>query len=121
MAKIFQTIIVVLLIALVATFIVSAVSLQSKTDKILTTYAARREELAARQLQIQDMIVALNSTMQTEAVNQQALATELGVKINNTVVAPPVVVPTTPVVSTPVQQTPPPVVTQPIRRVTRAS
>jgi len=132
MTKIFNAIIVVLMIALIATFIVSAVSLQSKTDKILSTYAARREELSTRQQQIQDMIVSLNSTLQTEVIKQQVIATQLGIKVNNTAITPSansvltpppaVVSQPTPIVSTPVPQpvvTPPPV-TMPTRR-TRAS
>jgi hypothetical protein len=123
MAKILNTIIVMIMIALIATFIVSALSLQSKTDKILSTYSARREELAARQQQIQDMIVSLNSTLQAEMTNQQAIASDLGIKINSTISAPQPsqpVVNTNPVVSNPPPQ--PPVVTQPTPRIiTRAS
>jgi hypothetical protein len=107
------------MIILIATFVVSALSLQNKTDKILSTYAVRREELAARQLQIQDMIISLNSTLQAEMMQQQAIATELGIKINNTITTP-ANTPATPIASTP---TPSPIVVpQPVRRViTRAS
>jgi len=132
MSKILNGIIVVVMIALIATFVVSAVSIQSQTTNILSTYAARREELATRQQQIQDMILTLNATLQNEMINQQAIATELGIQVNNTnitppvnsVTAPPVIVPTTPVVSTPVQQpvvTPTPVSQPVVVRRTRAS
>ena len=131
MTKTFNIIITVVMIILVAAFIVSAISLQSKTDQILSTYSARREELAAKQLQIQDMIVALNSTLQSEIGKQNVIATRLGTKVNTTVSTPQPVInqPTPPpVVTNPAPQPvvtqptpPPPVVYQPPPRVTRAS
>jgi len=136
MTKILNAIIVVIMIALIATFIVSALSLQSQTDQVLSTYSARREELAARQQQIQDMIVSLNSTFQSAVSQQQALSTEIqkmGVQVNTTLITPSMNVPSAPVavaqqpaVSTPVVQTPAaPIVASPTpprsRVVTRAS
>jgi len=137
MTKILNTIIVVIMIALIATFVVSALSLQNKSNNILTTYAARREELAAKQQQIQDMIVSLNSTFQAAVSQQQALSSEiqtLGAPINTSLITPSMNVPavpqvpsiqqSTPAVMTPVAQAPPApvVVTQPTRRVvSRAS
>ena len=124
MAKLINTIIVAVMILLIATFVVSALSLQSKTDKVLTAYSARSEELATKQQQIQDMIISLNSTLQSQMEAQQVIATQLGVKLNTTVPAP-VVQPSQPVSTpTPVVSTPPPQpvpTPQPMRRVTRAS
>jgi len=138
MAKVLNAIIVVVMIVLISTFIVSALSLQNKTDQILSTYSAKRDDLAARQQQIQDMIVSLNSTFQAAVSQQQSLSTEIqnmGVQVNTTLITPsmnvpiaptaPVVnsQPSAPVVSTPVAQAPaaPVVVSQPVRRVSRAS
>jgi hypothetical protein len=130
MTKIVNTIIGIILIALIATFIVSAVSLQGKTDTILSAYAARREELAGQQQRIQDMIAALNSTLQSEITRQQAVAAQLGIQTNNTASSPqpPISQPTptvvTPTPTTPAPQVPAapaPVVYQPSPRVTRAS
>jgi len=138
MAKVLNAIIVVVMIALIATFIVSALSLQNKTDQILSTYSAKRDDLAARQQQIQDMIVSLNSTFQAAVSQQQSLSTEIqnmGVQVNTTLITPSMNVPiaptasvvnsqpSAPVVSTPVAQAPaaPVVVSQPVRRVSRAS
>jgi hypothetical protein len=120
MTKIFNAIIVVIMIALIATFIVSAMAMQTKTNNILTAYSARREELAGRQQQIQDMIVSLNSTLQSEIANQRVLANELGVKINETVSAPKPVVNTTTTTTKPVV-IPSPVVSTPKPRVTKPS
>jgi uncharacterized protein YxeA len=130
MTKILNAIIVVIMIALVATFIISAMSLQSRTDSILSTYSARREELAARQQQIQDMILSLNSTVQQEMGKQQALTnqiTTLGNQINSSIVAAasaPIVTPTAPTAPTPAFKatTSPTVISRPAPRVvTRAS
>ena len=119
MAKLINTIIVAVMILLIATFVISALSLQSKTDKVLTTYSARREELATKQQQIQDMIVSLNSTLQSQMEAQQVIATQLGVKLNTTIPAP-VVQPSQPVSTpAPVVSTPPPQpvpTPQPMRR-----
>jgi uncharacterized protein YxeA len=119
MTKILNTIIIIVMIALIATFVVTAISLQNKTNQVLTQYSARREELATRQQQIQDMIVSLNSTLQAETIKQQEIAAQLGVQINTTAITPLVTVPTTPVASTPTPQAP--VIPQPRPRVTRAS
>jgi len=119
MAKLINTIIVAVMILLIATFVVSALSLQSKTDKVLTAYSARSEELATKQQQIQDMIVSLNSTLQSQMEAQQVIATQLGVKLNTTIPAP-VVQPSQPVSTpAPVVSTPPPQpvpTPQPMRR-----
>lgn len=120
MTKIFNTIIVMIMIALVATFIISAISLQDKTDKILSTYSARREELAGRQQQIQDMISSLNSTLQSEIEKQQAIATQLDIKINETASAPKPGINQNTTVSTPVPPAPVPPKPKPIV-ITRAS
>jgi len=121
MTKIFNAIIVVLMIALIAVFIVSAVSLQSNTDKILTSYSVKREELATKQQQLQDMIVSLNSTLQSEVEKQQVIAAQLGLQLNSTVSAPTPIVTTTPapvVTPAPIIAPPQPV---PTPRITRAS
>ena len=102
MTKILNAIIITVMIALIAVFIVSAISLQSKTDKVLTQYSAKREELAAKQQQIQDLIVSLNSTLSAEAVKQQQIATQLGITINTTTIAPLTTISTTPAASNPV-------------------
>jgi hypothetical protein len=120
MTKTINTLIIIAMIALVATFIISAISLQSKTDKVLTSYSARREELAARQQQIQDMIVTLNSTLQSEIERQQNISAQLGIQFNDTISAPKIVAnKTSPSISTPTIPTPPVVVKKPV--VTRAS
>jgi len=120
MTKILNIIIVVLMIALIATFIVSAVSMQGKTDKIAAAYALKREELLTRQQQIQDMIASLNSTLQSEIGRQQAVAAQLGTQTNSTMSAPTPIITPAPAVPTP---PPAPVVVQPapMPRVTRAS
>ena len=117
MTKTTNIIIVALIIALITTFIVSAVAMQSKTDKTLSTYTARREELSAQQQQIQSMIISLNSTLQSEVEKQKIVSDKLGVKSNYTAAAPVITEPTPAVVQpTPVVTTP-----TPTRRVTRAS
>jgi uncharacterized protein YxeA len=120
MTKILNAIIIVVMIALIATFIISAVALQNKTDKVISTYSARREELASRQQQIQDMIISLNSTLQSEVGRQQNISAQLGIKFDNVKATPPASVPVTPAVTQ--APTPQVVVPTPVKRVvTKAS
>jgi len=127
MTKALNIIIVLAMIALITTFVVSAISLQTKTDNILLQYSVKREELATKQQQIQDIIATLNSTIQTESNNQKIMAQKLNVTLQNTTVALPTTVDntvtktTTTTVTTP-NPAPAPVISTPrIRRVTSAS
>lgn len=106
MSKVLNIILVALMVVLVATFLVFAISLQTKTDKVLSQYAIKREELAGRQQQIQDLVATLNSTIQTEVQNQKVIADALNVTLKTTNVTPPKNVTTTSTATTSAATTP---------------
>ncbi|MGV8086945.1 MAG: hypothetical protein ACP5N1_04910 [Candidatus Woesearchaeota archaeon] len=83
MTKVLNAILVILMIAVIATFVVTAISLQNKTEKVLSEYSIRREELAGKQQQIQDLVMTLNSTIQTESEKQQVLSEQIAVTLKN--------------------------------------
>ena len=123
MTKILNVAIVLVMIAVVVTFVVSAISLQNKTDKILSQYSVRREELAGRQQQIQNLIITLNATVQSESENQKILAEQLGIALKDINATLPNVTTVTNKTNTTINivSTPTPVVPKPPRIVTRGS
>lgn len=83
MTKTLNIILVLAITVLITSFVVMAVSLQKKADLVLSQYSIRREELATKQQQIQDIVLTLNSTLQMELENQRTIAEQIDTTLKN--------------------------------------
>jgi predicted PurR-regulated permease PerM len=98
-----------ILIVLVSIFVIISLlglsfQIKNKTDNLITSYNARKEDLQLKQTSLESAILTLNNTLQEEKLMQQNLANELALLKNQTPSTNP---PTTPPAPKPTPSPPP--------------